>query len=184
MAIKMGHTSTVRILLRNHQANLNIVGPRPERDMPLHLAVNSNRLDIVEWLIAAGADVNLRNAQKKSPLDLARQLHPNSRIFNKLREQSLMKVPTQDRMGSKLRQLDYPASAHEKEACESTLIFVIGLYSSRDTDYHWTIVISVHELLHDSEPLPILLKRLRPGAVDDKSLACVWIHFPDNNVRK
>lgn len=40
-------------------------------DTPLHLAVLHGRVEVAESLIRAGADVNARNAEGKTPFDLA-----------------------------------------------------------------------------------------------------------------
>jgi hypothetical protein len=180
LAIEESNTSIIRILLHSkEEVDPNLVGPGGNTS--LHYAVRSNKLDTVEWLIDRGADVNVRNNRNKSPLDLARQLHPNSRILGKLKNQ-LMKESNRHPIESGLRKAEYPASPHEKKACENTLIFVTEIYAAQGSDYYWTIAISVHELLYSTEPLATVLDQIRPDSVGEKSLACIWIHVPDNNV--
>ena len=45
----------------------------------LHLAVWSGSVPIIKKLIAYGADVNIKNKDGKTPMDLARELHPGNK---------------------------------------------------------------------------------------------------------
>ena len=49
---------------------------RSHNDSTLHLAVQSNNLDLVKYLVSEGADVNARNTSMATPLMLA--CHHNS----------------------------------------------------------------------------------------------------------
>ena len=54
-----------------------------EQDSPLHAAVRGGEVNVVELLMDYGADGSWRNAEGKTPLDLA---PPNSAIRNALQK--------------------------------------------------------------------------------------------------
>jgi ankyrin repeat protein len=62
-----GHTGLAQMLL-DYGANINAgAGGSPA----LHGAVMFDRADLVDWLLARGADVNILNYEKKTPLKAA-----------------------------------------------------------------------------------------------------------------
>ncbi|GFR92099.1 ankyrin repeat protein, partial [Elysia marginata] len=40
---------------------------------PLHYAIRGKHLKVVEWLLYAGADVNIKNKDEESPLDVTEE---------------------------------------------------------------------------------------------------------------
>jgi ankyrin repeat protein len=69
-----GELDKVRRALLTHPQLINAVGPHPYwggRPQALHVAVESNRLDMFDYLIAAGADIDGNNDNYWSPLALA-----------------------------------------------------------------------------------------------------------------
>ena len=71
-ATKRGDASIIRLLME-HSADVNETG-RPQRVTPLMTAVEANRHDLVELLLAGGADLDVRNRTGQSALDLAKEL--------------------------------------------------------------------------------------------------------------
>ena len=66
-----GDLAMVRLLLQ-HGANVNVNGTGPDGKTALMMAAMFNRTDIVELLIAQGADPDARDASGMSALDAAR----------------------------------------------------------------------------------------------------------------
>jgi len=67
-----GYTEVIKTLV-SHGAFVNIVDE--EGDCPLHYAIREGKQDMVEILVKyCGADFNLKNEDKESPLDLAIEL--------------------------------------------------------------------------------------------------------------
>ena len=54
------------------EAKANVNAPDPEGKTLLHWAAEKNRMDLVELLVKAGADVNLRTKNGMTPLDFAK----------------------------------------------------------------------------------------------------------------
>ncbi|XP_063307399.1 transient receptor potential cation channel subfamily A member 1 isoform X1 [Pelobates fuscus] len=66
---------------------------------PLHWAVNKNKLDSVKVLLSRGADPNLQNFYKQSPLHLAIQLHHNS-IVEELANHATTQIDIEGDLGN------------------------------------------------------------------------------------
>lgn len=69
-----GDLDRVRAALAQHPELIRAVGPHPYwggRPQALHVAIETNRRDMFDFLIAAGADVNGQNDNYWSPLALA-----------------------------------------------------------------------------------------------------------------
>ena len=68
-AARYGHTETVRYLAGLPEVELNY--RYHDNDTALHLAVDENRTDVVQVLIDAGADIDIKNYAGRSPLHCA-----------------------------------------------------------------------------------------------------------------
>lgn len=70
LAARRGHQNIIEYFTQNHNININT---RDGNEMqPLHHAAEEGHQALVEWLIDHGAEVNARDAQGRTPLDLAR----------------------------------------------------------------------------------------------------------------
>lgn len=72
-AVTMGRIEMAKALLEKG-ASVNRRMP-PWMNSPMHMAVSHNRGDMVELLLEYDADLTIRDAQGRTPIDLARQLH-------------------------------------------------------------------------------------------------------------
>lgn len=70
-AAKRGDVETLKRLVAGDTALLKAADEANFSMTPLHVAVSANQLEATRWLIAAGADVNARDARGASPLILA-----------------------------------------------------------------------------------------------------------------
>ncbi|KAJ3085408.1 hypothetical protein HDU96_005443, partial [Phlyctochytrium bullatum] len=59
----------------------NVNAKDKEGNSPLHFAVESDRLDILQVLLAKGADVDARNHERRTPLHVAAELGRRETAF-------------------------------------------------------------------------------------------------------
>jgi len=79
-AVGVGQIGTVRATLAATPEFVNAVGPHPfwgGRSQPLHISIDTNRRDMFDLLIAAGADVNGSNEQNEHWSPLMLTIHRN-----------------------------------------------------------------------------------------------------------
>ncbi|CAD5117431.1 DgyrCDS6201 [Dimorphilus gyrociliatus] len=69
-AARGGHIDCVEVLLANNLCRTDLQNKLG--DTPLHLAAFKGNLKVVELLLNRGADINVRNRDKKLPYDLAK----------------------------------------------------------------------------------------------------------------
>jgi hypothetical protein len=94
-----GHLKCVEELIETHQADINKVTQNSYGHTPLMLAAYSNKLPVVELLIAHGADHIIKNKQEDTALDIAME-------------------EGHDDVLTLLGELDYPEDEEEEEEQE------------------------------------------------------------------
>ena len=77
IAAQFGHLSLVEYLQSLPKSNLNVRNKTMQT--PLHLATKNYHLFVVQYLIKWGADDQVQNQSKKTPLDVARENAPQSK---------------------------------------------------------------------------------------------------------
>ncbi|KAF2274003.1 uncharacterized protein EI97DRAFT_142312 [Westerdykella ornata] len=179
LAARKDDESMARLLLSRGRANPNI---RDEAlNTPLHYAVENNNATIVKELLAAGADINLKNNWKQTPKDLASSNSSGSRILGLLKSR-LVEGPGQSLANGRLSNGTLPDSPWGGLACRNYQISVSEIFDCSYTDRHWTISVSVQQLLYSDSTLDEILNAVRPEPVRGKTPFCTWIHIPENNM--
>jgi hypothetical protein len=145
---------------------------------PLHYAVLYGDPNIVDILTKHGADINIRNEFRKTPIDIAWTLPHCPDISQFLRGQ-LVNWPEQSPFARTKHFLE-----EEKFACENTHIFVTEFLLSGGTERYWYLTISVMDLLYRDTTLEQMLNLARPESAIKMMPTCVWVHAPQNNVGK
>ena len=75
--IALGNVETIKQLVKAG-IGLSISDGSSTEDTPLHWACSFNKLDVTATLIAGGANVNILNSSKQSPLHILCKLPPNA----------------------------------------------------------------------------------------------------------
>jgi hypothetical protein len=169
----------VRLLLRAGEADPNVRDAR--LNTPLHYAVKNDNANIVGELLERGADINCENDRKQKPKDLVKKGTTRNRVSKMLKSQ-LIEGPDRADTNMRLGNNTLPSSPGGKLACKNYQITVTEMFESAGQDKHWTVCISVQELLYSSLPLEEILQSVRPNSVREKTPFCVWVHIPENNV--
>ncbi|KAF2106882.1 hypothetical protein BDV96DRAFT_654214 [Lophiotrema nucula] len=158
-----------------------------EADTPLHYAVRRNDVEMVEGLLAAGADVNAENRYYETPITLAtRSIKINKALREVLRGKRLKLTEGQTfgirDIGDNKPQK--PRSGDAEIACRNfqiTVTEVFKLGDARGADHHWRLSLSVEEGIYDANKVEDIIGQLRPIEVTDRKPLCRWIHIPQNN---
>lgn len=169
----------VRLLLRAGKAEPNVRDANS--NTPLHYAVKNDNANIVGELLERGADINCENDRKQKPKDLVRKASTRKRIAKMLKSQ-LIEGPDRADTNMRLGNNALPSSPGGRLACKNYQVTVTELFESQGQDKHWTVSISVQELLYSDLPLEEILQSVRPDSVQDKTPFCIWVHLPENNV--
>jgi hypothetical protein len=179
LAVQRNDAAMVRVLVRERRVEPNI--PDDQLNTPLHYAVRNGNASIVLDLLQHGADINFENHRKRTPKDLANRHGSRKRIADILKSQ-LVEGPNQTAFDMRLSNGTLPTSPEGRLACRNFQVFVTEIFSSAGTDQHWTVSVSVQELLYSSSTIGDILHAARPDTVRNKTPICVWIHVPENNV--
>jgi hypothetical protein len=74
LAVARNNLSEVRFALELKRAKINCSDSK-QKYTPLHIAVKENRVEIIQYLISKGADLTIKDANGKTPIDYIRQKH-------------------------------------------------------------------------------------------------------------
>jgi hypothetical protein len=179
IAVRRNNEAMVRLLLRAGKADPNIRDAN--LNTPLHYAVQNDNANIVGELLERGADINCENDKKQKPKDILNRGSMRKRIAQMLKSQ-LINGPDRADANMRLGNSRLPSSYGGRLACKNYQITVTELFASQGHDKHWTVTISVQELLYSNLSLEEVLQSVRPDSVREKTPFCVWIHVPENNV--
>jgi hypothetical protein len=169
----------VRILLEEGNADPN---PQDQcRNTPLHHAVRRANSNIVSYLLEHNADINLEDDRKQTPQDLANR-HKSRRFVAEILRSQLVDGPDKSVHHSYLGNGSLPDTRWGRLACRDIEIQVTEVFAYDNTDQHWTVPISVEELIYGNAPLAESLRQVRPRRVERKTPICVWIHVLENNI--
>jgi len=96
-------------LLLANKADVAISNRPPQRDTPLHVAVQSRHIECVKLLIRAGANPYVRNDNGQSPYSMAQSLGDG-----------FMRTMAQELLERRLRQPEYDSEENDEEESNST----------------------------------------------------------------
>lgn len=179
IAVRLNHEKVVIKLLAAKNVDPN---PRDKlSNTPLHYAVRTGNETIVRALIHNGADISIENQRKRTPRDLAEKQKSRKHI-SKLLKSKLMSGPDQSPSSKLIGSGKSPTSQDAIMACKNSQITVTEIFSTKNSDKHWSVSVSVDALLYGTSTLDDILDQVRPQAVKAESPACVWIHVPENNM--
>jgi hypothetical protein len=175
--------SMVRLLLRPYSAD-----PSPKDrwlNTLLHYAVERNDISIVQELLNKHANIDAQNDESLTPADLAARHPSRRRISNLLREQprDLVKGPVagfKKISGHEIPKL--PQSPEGQLACKSFQVTATEIFKFEESDRHWSLPVSVKEMIYGSSTLERILSKVRPKDVPREKPVCRWLHIYENNM--
>ncbi|KAL5415711.1 hypothetical protein PMIN06_002288 [Paraphaeosphaeria minitans] len=179
IAVRLNHEKVVTKLLGAKDIDPN---PRDKlSNTPLHYAVRTGNETIVRALIHNGADISIENQRKRTPRDLAEK-RKSRKYISKLLKSKLMSGPDQSPSSKLIGSGKPPTSQDAIMACKNSQIAITEIYSTRNSDKHWSVGVSVDALLYGTNTLDDILDQVRPQAVKAESPVCIWIHVAENNM--
>jgi hypothetical protein len=179
IAVRLDNEEIVHRLLEVNEIDLNVRDIKS--NTPLHHAVRNGNETIIRALLYRGADVGIENKRKKTPRHLAEKSKSRMHIAKLLRSR-LVRGPDQRPAAQKMGTGRLPTSNEGQLACKNYHITVTEIYTSKLSDKHWSVSISVEALLYGPSTLSEIIGHVRPKEVMGKIPACTWIHVPENNV--
>ncbi|KAF2451964.1 hypothetical protein P171DRAFT_401831 [Karstenula rhodostoma CBS 690.94] len=158
IAVRLNHEQVVLKLLGAKNVDPN---PRDKlSNTPLHYAVRTGNETIVRALIHHGADIAIENQRKRTPRDLAEKQKSRKHI-SKLLKSKLMSGPDQSPSSKLIGSGKSPTSQDAIMACKNSQITVTEIYSTRSSDKHWSVSVSVDALLYGKSTLDDILDQAR-----------------------
>ena len=112
-----GHTDTVKALTAVKGVNLN--SRDLQEETPLHWAARYGKTEIAEALIEAGANVNLKNNERKTALDMAKA--SGYEVYNKIINALAEKIKNNDE-----KRLAFAMGNHPRLGANSPISLIAG----------------------------------------------------------
>ena len=178
IAVRLDNEDMVHRLLNFDDIDPNVRDIKS--NTPLHHAVWNGNETIIRALLYHGADVCIENKRKMTPRHLAERSKSRMHIAKLLRSR-LIRGPDQRPAALKMGTGRLPTSKEGQLACRNYQITVTELYTSKLSDKHRSVSISVEALLYGPRTLSEIIGHVRPKAVIGKVPICTWIHVPENN---
>ncbi|KAL7776684.1 hypothetical protein CFE70_007102 [Pyrenophora teres f. teres 0-1] len=165
IAVRLDKADMVHRLLSHNDIDLNVRDIKS--NTPLHHAVRNGNETIIRALLYHGADVSIENKHKRTPRHLAEKSKSRMHIAKLLRSR-LVQGPDQRPSAQKMGTGKLPSSKEGQLACRNYQITVIEIYTSKLSDKHWSVSISVEALLYGPSTLSEIIGHVRPKEVMDK----------------
>jgi hypothetical protein len=195
-AVENGHLRMARLLLAQGAASIGYKYIK-ERTV-LHLAVaqavrahahkkskektnlptsNAREIEMVQFLLEKGADIETRDAEGKSARDLANEEKALIPLF---KYRLLQTGPSSILEPPQWKKPNPPKSREEITACKGFLATLAEFYILEGKENRVLERASVYEVLYKGGPQAILDDVRHPDVTEEPK--CCWYHLPANNV--